>query len=197
MKNHKLKRIVLIVFLISFVYLFFSVVSIVTTGLQEEDDLTSDITLVLGNKVELTGEPSLRLKARLDQTLVLYNSGKIKKVIVSGGIGKEGFDESKVMKQYLVDRKIPANLILEDNLGDNTEKSANNLNLFLEPSSINSIMIVSQYFHLPRAKVLVERAGFKNVKTSYARYFEFRDFYSILRETIALPVVVLIPKIEE
>lgn len=55
-----------------------------------------------------------------------------------------------------------------------------------------SIIIVSQYYHLPRATYLVKKAGFFNVKTTYARYMEIRDFYSIFRETIALPYIFIV-----
>ncbi|EOQ96765.1 hypothetical protein LEP1GSC195_3264 [Leptospira wolbachii serovar Codice str. CDC] len=151
----------------------------------------SNVALVLGNKVELNGLPSDRLKARLDRTVYLYQSNLIQKIIVSGGMGKEGFDEARVMKDYLIKQGIDSNHITPDNQGYTTEKSAKNLKVILDSNFKESILIISQYYHLNRAAFLVRKAGFLNVKTSFARYLEFRDFYSIFRETVALPYVMI------
>ncbi|TGL86558.1 YdcF family protein [Leptospira congkakensis] len=173
-------------------YLLISSSYIVSTGLVEAENLTSNIALVLGNKVEIDGSPSDRLQARLDRAVILYKEHLIQKIIVSGGLGKEGFDEAKVMKKYLVTQGIDADQIIEDNLGSTTEKSAQNLKIILGSNFSESILIISQYYHLNRASFLVKKTGFINIKTSYARYFEIRDFYSIFRETIALPYVIIL-----
>src|SRR5580704_13458675 len=81
-------------------------VVLVVSGLC--DDLgKADVGLVLGSKVESDGTPSARLRARLDRTLELYRAGYFPAVIVSGGIGKEGYDEAAVMRDYLVARGVP------------------------------------------------------------------------------------------
>ncbi|MCG6151035.1 YdcF family protein [Leptospira bandrabouensis] len=177
------------------IYSFYLLVSfgyILYHGLTEEKDLKSTFALVLGNKVELNGKPSDRLQARLDRAVFLYKENSIQKIIVSGGIGKEGFDEAKIMKEYLIANGLNANQIIEDNLGYTTEKSADNLKEILKSHESEPILIISQYYHLPRASYLVKRAGFNNIKTSYARYIEIRDLYSIFRETIALPYIIVV-----
>ncbi|TGM52556.1 YdcF family protein [Leptospira vanthielii] len=186
-----MKKILYSLVKLSFSYFLISSAYIISTGLVEEKEMKSHTALVLGNKVELNGLPSDRLKARLDRTIYLYQSNSIQKIIVSGGIGKEGFDEAKVMKDYLINQGIDSNHIIEDNQGYTTEKSANNLKAILGSNFDESILIISQYYHLPRAKFLLKKAGFLNVKTTYARYIEIRDLYSIFRETIALPLVVM------
>ncbi|MCW7491592.1 YdcF family protein [Leptospira sp. 2 VSF19] len=187
-------KLILLTKIFSF-YLLISVGFILYNGLIEEKDLKSSFALVLGNKVELNGKPSDRLQARLDRAITLYKENLIQKIIVSGGIGKEGFDEARVMKEYLVAQGIETDHIVEDNLGYTTERSADNLKEILKSNFAEPILIISQYYHLPRAAFLVKKVGFLNVKTSYARYFEFRDFYSIFRETVALPYVIVINSI--
>ncbi|XDD54270.1 YdcF family protein [Leptospira sp. WS4.C2] len=177
---------------LSFSYILISSAYIISTGLVEEKNLDSNIALVLGNKVELNGLPSDRLKARLDRTAFLYQSNLIQNIIVSGGMGKEGFDEARVMKEYLINQGIDSNHITPDDQGYTTEKSANNLKAILGSNFDESIIIISQYYHLPRAKFLVKKAGFHNIKTTYARYIEIRDLYSIFRETVALPYVIIV-----
>lgn len=51
-----------------------AMLAIVVSGLRD-DIARSDVALVLGNKVELDGTPSPRLRARLDRTLELFRAG--------------------------------------------------------------------------------------------------------------------------
>lgn len=66
-----------------------------------------DVGIVLGNKVELDGTPSQRLQGRLDKAAELYKDKYFQYIIVSGGTGKEGFDEAQT---YEVDLDILAGL---------------------------------------------------------------------------------------
>ena len=59
---------------------------IIFDGLSD-DIQSSDVAVILGSKVELTGRPSVRLAARLDRGIELYKSGMTKTLIVSGGTG--------------------------------------------------------------------------------------------------------------
>jgi uncharacterized SAM-binding protein YcdF (DUF218 family) len=47
--------------------------------------------------------------------------------------------------------------------------------------------VVTQYFHIPRAMLALRKAGAPGISATYPRFFEWRDFYSILRELAALP----------
>ena len=75
----------------------------------------ADVAVVLGNKVMEDGTPSPRLQARLDKSIELYNNQRVKWIIVSGGLGKEGHWEADIMKQYLIQNQIPETAILVDN----------------------------------------------------------------------------------
>jgi vancomycin permeability regulator SanA len=67
----------------------------------------ADAALVFGNTVERTGAPSRRLEARLDAARRLYAGGRVRLILVSGGFGKEGFDEADVMARWLRARGVP------------------------------------------------------------------------------------------
>jgi DUF218 domain len=76
------------------------VIAILLDGLT--DNVTkSDVGIVLGSKVMPDGTPSARLRARLDKADELFQLGMFKSVIVSGGTGKEGRSEARVMADYL------------------------------------------------------------------------------------------------
>jgi vancomycin permeability regulator SanA len=144
----------------------------------------ADDAVILGNKVNTDGSLSERLKARVDHGLKLYQNGRVKTLIVSGGLGKEGFYEGDKMKEYLVKNGVPESQILVDNFGDNTEATVRNTLKMKDSTAFNSLIVVSQYFHATRTKMLYRKHGFKNINSSSPTYFEIRDFYSILREFV-------------
>ncbi len=145
----------------------------------------SDVAVVLGNTVNPDGKPSARLQARLDKTVQLYQQGVFKNTIVSGGLGKEGFDEAIVMKQYLVAHGLPATQIYVDSNGNNTYLTAKYTAQFMTEHKWQSAIAISQYFHLPRTKLALQRFGVKTVHTAHADFFELRDLYSTVREVFS------------
>jgi vancomycin permeability regulator SanA len=156
-------------------------------GLHDKGN-EANVAIVLGNKVNDDGTLSERLKARVDKSIELYNQHRVKKIIVSGGLGKEGFWEGTKMKEYLVANKIPAGNIIVDNYGNDTEKTVLNSIKIMHRLHYHSAISVSQYFHETRIKMLFRKNGFQNIESASPRYFELRDPYSIFREFIAFYV---------
>ncbi|MCG2793767.1 MAG: YdcF family protein [Weeksellaceae bacterium] len=153
-------------------------------GLNDKNK-NADVAIVLGNKVNEDGTLSERLKARLDKSLELFNQKRVRTIIVSGGLGKEGFWEGKIMQGYLINNKIPAKKILVDNFGNDTEKTVENSIRMMDSLNFKSAISVSQYFHQTRTKKLFRKKGFENIESASPDYFELRDFYSIFREFVA------------
>ncbi|MDR2236821.1 MAG: YdcF family protein [Chryseobacterium sp.] len=145
----------------------------------------ADLAVVFGNKINEDGTLSPRLKARLDKSIELYQRRQIKEVLVSGGLGKEGYWEGTEMKKYLMKNKIPADKVLVDNFGDTTEKTVINTLKIADSLQYNRIISVSQFYHQTRIKKLFRKHDFKNIEGSSPEYFEIRDFYSVFREFFA------------
>lgn len=158
-----------------------------------DDARPSDVAIVLGSKVELSGEPSARLAARLDQGVAVYRRGLARAVIVSGGTGKEGFDEALAMRDYLVRAGLPSSAIIMDSLGVTTEATATNSAAIMRSRGWTSAIVVTQHFHVPRTMLALRRAGVPHVSSTYPRFAELRDIYSTLRELVALPTYWLFP----
>jgi vancomycin permeability regulator SanA len=156
---------------------------IVADGLRD-DIQAADVAIVPGNTVEKDGRPSARLRARLDQTVALYRQGLFPNVIVSGGVGSEGFDEAEVMKSYLVENGVPEGRIHVDSGGATTHLTARNAARMMREHGWQRAMVVSQYFHVPRTRLALKRSGVTPVFSAHARYFELRDVYSIAREVV-------------
>jgi vancomycin permeability regulator SanA len=142
----------------------------------------ADVALVLGSKVNPDGKPSAGLQARLDKAFDLYQKGFFPKIIVSGGTGKEGFPEGTVMRDYLVGKGVPAEAILVDNEGWTTRASAVNTAHFLEQHQLASVLVVTQYFHIPRSKLALKKEGITRIYNAHSPHFGLRDIYSIFRE---------------
>ena len=150
-------------------------------GLRDEIE-SADVGLVLGNTVQPDGTPSSRLAARLDRAHSLYTAEVFPLVIVSGGIGREGHDEAVVMRDYLVKKGIPTDRIIVDSTGINTLASAVATRDILRQRGLRSVMVITQYFHVPRSKLALRRNGISPVYGAHAHFFEPRDLYSIPRE---------------
>lgn len=167
-----------------------TLLSVIAAGFIAWDGLTdevgtADVAVVLGNRIEKDGTPSDRLKGRLDKAVDLYNKGWYSHIIVSGGMGKEGYDEAVVMRQYLVDRGIPAENILIDSAGINTFFTAKNSARLMAMHEWKSTMVISQYFHISRSRLAMSRFGVQRIYAAHADYYEWRDVYSLGREVVA------------
>ena len=114
---------------LKYLILFFAVwlslhtIIIVIVGLND-NVAQADAIVIFGNKVETDGTPSKRLQSRLDKGLELYNQGVAPLLIVSGGLGIEGYEEAVVMKEYLLNQGISEDAIIEDRNGYDTYQTS-------------------------------------------------------------------------
>jgi uncharacterized SAM-binding protein YcdF (DUF218 family) len=160
---------------------------LVINGLKERVE-PADVAVVLGNEVYLNGEPSRPLKARLDRAVELFRRHLFPQIVVSGGIETNGTDETLAMRQYLMRQGVPAEAILLDPRGADTMDTAEDTVALMNQHGWKRIIVISQYFHLPRCKLAFRKAGIKHVLASYARFSSWHDVWAITRELVAYPV---------
>ncbi len=160
-------------------------VFIAISGLRDDISPT-DAALVLGTRVERDGSPSDALQKRLDRAVELHKAGTVRLIIASGATGAEGFDESAVMRDYLIKHGVPAEQIVADPNGVDTFASAKNARAIADQQGIRSITAISQYYHLPRARLALRRFGFADVRSAHAYRFSIRDLYTCPREALAI-----------
>lgn len=152
----------------------------------------ADLALVLGNTVTSHNRPMPRLEARLQAAQLLYARDGCTTIMVSGGIDRHDHrNEAAGMKQWLVEHGVPAEVIVEDPYGDNTRASAQHAQAWLAAHSGRSVVVVSQYFHLPRARLAVRQAGLVDAGGDYPRRWFSRDVYSSFREALGYPAYAL------
>ena len=75
-----------------------------------------------------------------------------------------------------------------DSEGVNTAATARFTRAYCDGHNIESVIGVSQGYHLLRVRIALEQAGLDQVAVEATRYFEFRAVYSTLREAVAIPV---------
>lgn len=177
-----LKKIKYLIFLLA-LWVLVHVVCITIDGLTDRGR-TADIAVVLGSKVNSDGTLSERLEKRIECGLQLYKDKRVSKFFVSGGIGNEGFGEGDKMKEYLVRNGVPDSLIIVDNFGVNTRATVRNMLSLRDSLKFTTLIVVSQYFHVSRTKMLFRRGHFYDISSVSPSYFELRDFYSIMREFV-------------
>ncbi|MPM21527.1 hypothetical protein SDC9_67971 [bioreactor metagenome] len=179
-----MKKIIIYVFLIFFIWFVVHTLIITFDGFNDSIGV-SDAAVVLGNKVELDGNPSKRLQGRLDKAAELYDKNYFDYIIVSGGTGKEGFDEAAVMKEYLIKKGIQSDNILLDPEGYNTYMTANNTKEIMDNMGLKSVTIISQFYHITRTKLIFQNIGFEQIYSAHSTHYELRDIYSLFREFFA------------
>jgi uncharacterized SAM-binding protein YcdF (DUF218 family) len=146
----------------------------------------ADVAVVLENTVHADGSLSPRLAATLDRAYQCYEQRQCKLVFVSGGVDASGTDEALAMRAYLVLRGVPSDSIVLDRSGNDTWSTARNASAFMRDRGLSSTLVVTQYFHLPRAMFALKRFGVREVSGTYPVFWEVRDIYSIAREVPAL-----------
>lgn len=179
--THKIKLI------LSLVSLYCLVIFVIIVGGAKNHLFKADLIVVLGTKVELDGTPSMGLAARLNEAIAVYKQGYAPLILVSGGIGKEGYSEAKVMAQYLMAHNIPKQAIIQDEMGINTRATAKNTWQYMVSNHLNSVIVISQYYHIPRIRLALHAVGIYKIGQASPSYVSWRDFFSVPREIVGYP----------
>ncbi|KXV04183.1 hypothetical protein CR51_14320 [Caballeronia megalochromosomata] len=155
----------------------------------------ADIAVVPGNTVDRNGNPSPRLAARLNRALQCYEQRQCAAIFVSGGIDTQGTNEATSMRAWLVRQGVPVESVIEDASGEDTWATARHASEFMRNRGLTKAIVVTQYFHLPRAMLALKRFGIVEVSGTYPQFWEVRDLYSMAREVPAFLWYVVRPMI--
>lgn len=118
----------------------------------------TQVAIVLGASV-IAGKPSPILAERADAAILLYQKGKVDKILVTGDNGALSHDEVTPVRKYLLDAGVQASDIFLDHAGFDTYSSMYRArSVFDAPSAT----IVTQDFHLPRAVYIARHLGMES-----------------------------------
>lgn len=144
--------------LLGVAYFLVSLLQVWSTG-RADDSGPVDAIVVMG-AAQYDGRPSSQLAARLDHVLEIWPQDVAPLVVVTGGkIPGDRFTEAEASAQYLIDRGIPADAILMDNTGSNSQESLTSVARMLEARDATEVLIVTDPYHALRSRLISNELG--------------------------------------
>jgi SanA protein len=114
------------------------------------------VAVVFGAKVFPDGRLSAVLAARVDTAVALYHAGRVSKLLMTGDNGRPEYDEVTAMKRHAVRAGVPPEDVVRDFAGFRTYDSCYRAKAVF---GVESAVLVTQAFHLPRAVLTARRLG--------------------------------------
>lgn len=169
---------------------FAILLGLVLSGSYDHISGDPQVMIILGCQVRQDG-PSVLLQDRLDEALGYLEDHPDMTVVVSGGQGDdEPTSEAQAMAEYLMEHGVEEeNILLEDKSHNTTQNFQYSMALLAQENIDDSdgVLVVSNGFHLTRARMLAQRAGFDNVSTLAAPESHLPSrLYMYIREPLAL-----------
>lgn len=126
------------------------------------------VAVVFGAEVKKDGTPSVVLRDRVETAVELYKSGKVEKLLMSGDNRFVDYNEPESMRQYALTLGMPDSDIVLDYAGRSTYDTCYRAK---EIFDVNSAILVTQGFHMPRALFLCQAFGIDAVGVEASNYY--------------------------
>ena len=154
----RLSRILLGVILTAFFYTTWQIVSINRYGFRD-DGRSADCAIILGTAA-WHNKPSPVFKERINHAIKLYQEGRVKALVLTGGYGKgASFSESQVARTYCLERGIPAEALFLETKSQTTVENLTEAKKLLVAEGFRTALIVSDPWHLKRGVLVAQRQG--------------------------------------
>lgn len=145
----------------------------------------ADYVIVLGAHVY--GERmSANLRYRVEKACEYLKENPDTKAVLSGGQGQgEAITEAEAMRRYLEQEGIASDRLLLDDTSVNTDENIRNSAELIKDNT-KRVVIVSNDFHIYRAKRIAKKQGFQNVEGIGSKTHVYTLPNSYVREAIAV-----------
>ena len=142
------------------------------------------VAIVFGAEVKKDGTPSIVLRDRVETAAALYKSGKVEKLLMSGDNRFVDYNEPEAMRHYALALGIRDADIVLDYAGRRTYDTCYRAK---DIFGVNSAVLVTQGFHLPRALFLCNAFGIDAIGVEAQNYYYLKrlQLYWNLRELLA------------
>ena len=149
-----------------------------------EDVPVRRVAIVFGAEVKKDGTPSAVLRDRVQTAVELYKNGKVEKLLMSGDNRFVDYNEPESMRQYAISLGVPDEAIILDYAGRRTYDTCYRAK---EIFQVDSAILVTQGFHLPRALFLCNAFGVEAVGVKADKYYYLKRLRLVwyIRETLA------------
>lgn len=116
-----------------------------------------DAIIVLGTAVDMDGNPSAGLQARVTEGVREYERGVAPRLILSGGMEPNHFVEAKVMARTAEAEGIPESAVVQETRSKDTIQNGCYSMQIMENHGWRSAEVISSASHLPRAGLILNR----------------------------------------
>lgn len=123
---------------------------------KAEDAPGERLAIVFGAGLRRDGSPTAILRDRVQTAAHLYFDGKVEKILMSGDNRFENYNEPESMRQYALALGVPDAAIVLDYAGRRTYDTCYRARTIFK---VDSALLVTQRFHLPRALFLCNALG--------------------------------------
>ena len=133
-----------------------------------------DVAVVPGAAVKKGGKPGLVLLGRIDKAVELFHAGKVRNILVSGGVVRHPPSEAEVMRDIALEKGVPAARIFLDTESSSTMENARKCAEIIDKNSWKSVVLVTDRFQAFRARFLFRIFGIK-VSTCFSETFRHAE----------------------
>ena len=128
------------------------------------------VAIVFGAGLTRDGQPTTILRDRVETAAQLYFAGKVGKLLMSGDNRFANYNEPGAMRDYALSLGVPDNAIVLDYAGRRTYDTCYRAKAIF---GLDSALLVTQSFHLPRALFLCNALGVQasGVEANNRRYW--------------------------
>lgn len=145
---------------VALILLGLSRIAMIFSARENTFDLASipvaQVALVPGAGITADDRPTLALRDRIDGAIELYRAGKVQKIVMSGDNSSIYYNEPGAMANYAIEQGIPESDIVLDYAGRRTYDTCYRAK---EIFGLDSVIITTQKYHLPRMVFLCEQFG--------------------------------------
>jgi len=154
------------------------------------DSPTRSVVIVFGAGLRPDGSAGPVLRDRLETAAQLYHQGAAKKLLMSGDNRFENYNEPQAMRAYALQLGVADEDIILDYAGRRTYDTCYRAAAIF---GVESAILVTQAFHLPRALFLCNALGVEstgvaaNNRTFLKRslvYWNFRELFASLQAVL-------------
>lgn len=149
-------------------------------------DRTYDTAVVLGARLRPDGTPGPALVRRVAHAADLHRQGRVGRLLLSGGHAAAGCTEAEAMRRLAVAMGVPEAALLVEPHARNTFENALFSMALLDPGEC--VVLVSDAWHLPRARFAFRRLGGDPAVSAPPPAGGFRHWRGLLREAGAFAV---------
>jgi SanA protein len=137
------------------------------------------VAIVFGAGLRYDGTPTAILRDRVETAVQLYNNGKVEKLLMSGDNTVVEYNEPESMRQFALSLGVPDEAIVLDYAGRRTYDTCYRAKAIF---GVESAILVTQDFHLPRALYLCNHLGVEAVGVE-ANNFDYRKISRLIWNT--------------